>query len=199
MGRVIYGPKPGTPVKFTLVVPATETIKIDGKDVPIEEVADVAGDTIEIEAKVPSEGDKRKLGALLATSRIDSAGDRIRVVTKREAHAEWRAAVLKEFVTGVSGYQVQPAEGEPLTIANAEQLVAFGESLVLEELVDVLMDRTRLTEAIRGNSKGRSRISQAETNPSNGTATSAAPSSAAPTAGAIAPSPTDGSTSPASG
>lgn len=174
--RIIYGPKPGTVVTLTLEVPSVTEIP-DGKGGTIKippSSEGISGQAIRLQLKVPSNGDRRKINALLARSRIDNTTGSVRLLASREAVEEWRAAVIRDLVVRVDDLVIideskTPAERTEIHTPDELLQLADDEDL-LEAIAGLIMDRVRLTEALRGNSSGRHSSSPAEILPSVGTA-----------------------------
>jgi len=182
--RVVYGPPPGT-----VVGPVTVTVP-DGKG--------IVGDTFRVKVKVPSDGDRRRLAPLLNVQVKEEGGVQVASALAENLRA-WHEAAIKEFVVEVLDYAVgvdPEVPGSGVKVTDGAGLVALGDAAAVTAVADMVLSRLGLQEALRGNSSGRSSSSQAETLPSDGTATSARGKGSAPSDTATARATTDASTSP---
>lgn len=200
---IVYGPKPGTEVVFDLTITRpTELTLQNGKSFPLPKVMGVEGNTVKLTVRVPSDADKRELRHHLVTTRVEvlDGKDQIKVQTSKQALERFHAAVIGKLLVRLDGYQmVDPRPGigiPPFEPHTPEEVMEFVDDDTVSAIVEVLMDRTRLSESLRGNSDGRSTSSTAATPALDGTAASAASSGSAESARAIAPLSEPTSTSP---
>lgn len=201
---IVYGPKPGTEVTFPLKVARPTSFTLPGgADIPLPVAAGIEGDTVQVTAKVPSDADKRELRHHLVTTRVEvlEGKDHIKVQTSKQALEKFHAAVVTKLLVRLDGYQMaDPRPGiPPFEPHTATEVMEFCDEHTITALVETLMDRTRLSEAIRGNSDGRSTSSTAATPALDGTAANAASSDSAKPERAIAPPTSPTSTSAGQG
>lgn len=169
---IFYGPKPGTQVKFPLKISRPVEMEIDvpgggKKKMPIPPLEGIGGDAvIQVTAKVPSEADRREIDALLSRSTVEDDKGKLRIQTTGQAHDAWRFAAIRKLVVNVDDLKIVDAAApdDPARtqwIHTADELLTFADDVVITALVDVLMDRIRLGEAVAGNFDGRSSSSPA--------------------------------------
>lgn len=200
---IVYGPKPGTEVTFPLKVDRPTSLSLPGGSIPLPEIKGVDGNTVKITAKVPSDKDKRELRHLLNTTRVEvlEGNDKLLLQTSKQALDKYHDAVLTQLLVRLDEYQIADERPgippfEPHTPA---EVIEFVDEHTKTAIVDTLMDRTRLSESLRGNSAGRSTSSTAATPALDGTAANAASSGSASSERAIAPPTSPTSTSRAQG
>jgi hypothetical protein len=191
---IVYGPKPGTEVSFPLKIsPPSEIEDGKGGKLTIPPKRGVDGDAvIRVTAKVPSEADRREIDAHLSRATVESADGNFRIVSSREAHSNWRAAAIKKLIVRIDELQIvdpsAPTDlSKALAIVTPQDLLTYADDDVINAIVDVVMDRIRLSEALAGKFDGRSSSSPAVTTPPVVTAETAGGMGSAQLDSAIAP------------
>lgn len=189
---IIYGPKPGTEVDFDLTIePKSEIDDGKGGKIPIPPPEGVEGRTVHVWAKVPSESARLHVNGILSRSRverIEGGGGGVKILAAHEVHEAWQAEVLRQFLVKLEGLELRDGDDdpEPLALSTPDLVIEHAESWIKLGLAEVLSSRTKLSEALRGNSNGPRNSSPPDTSPSSGTAGRAGRNSSAKSAHASA-------------
>ncbi len=157
---VLHGCKPGSTVSFPLKIHATSIIVHDdegnSRTFSGTKKELIGGDgVLKVTATVPAAAKKREIDALLTASAEHDKDGKIRIVSRREAFERWRTAAIRAFVQRIDDFKIVDtrAADDPemvLWIHTVDELLEHADDDVLNAIVDVVLDRARLADAVAG-------------------------------------------------